>query len=145
MRSLSAMPVLAATFLSGCTFGTACDLAVQPGIVVTVFDADSQPLPGASGYAFNQRGRTDFSDPPAAADNEADSLRRCRDLRGGRGKARLPLLAPGRCPRRRGQRHVPGGRDGGTGSHSPIITVTSRRRTSAMGQSTHGACVRTTS
>lgn len=70
MRLLSSISLMAGALLSGCTFGTACDLAVQPGIVVTVFDADSQPLPGASGYAFNQRGRTDFSDPPAAADNE---------------------------------------------------------------------------
>lgn len=70
MRLLTTMSILGTILLSGCTFSAACDLAVSPGVVVTVFDADSQPLAGASAYVFNQRGRTDFSTPPAADDNQ---------------------------------------------------------------------------
>ena len=70
MRALLNPSLLGASLLSGCTFGAACDMAVNPGVVVTVFAADSQPLAGASGYVFNQRGRTDFDTPPAADDNQ---------------------------------------------------------------------------
>ena len=70
MRPLTSMLIVGSSLLAGCTFGAACDMAVNPGVVVTVFAADSQPLAGASGYVFNQRGRTDFSTPPAADDNQ---------------------------------------------------------------------------